>query len=70
MAKHKEIILKAATEKLLIMYMETPIRLLVDFSAGTFWDGREWVEIFKGQEGKKARLEYCISKTTSKMKEK
>ena len=45
--KDKEKILKAAREKQLGTYKETPIRLSADFSTENFQDRREWQEIYK-----------------------
>lgn len=67
MAKHKEIILKAATEKLLIVYMETPIRLSVDSSAETFWDRRVCVDIFKVQEEEEEEKEAALNTRSGKL---
>ena len=45
--KDKERILKAATEKQLVMQQGTPIRLSVDFSAETLQAKRDWHDTFK-----------------------
>ena len=52
-AKVKETILKATTEKQRINYKGTPIRLSPDFSTETLQARREWEDIFKILKGKK-----------------
>ena len=47
MVKYKEIILKAAREKQLVIYEGVPIRLSADFSKETLQTRRDWQEIFK-----------------------
>ena len=50
--KYKEKVLKAAREKQQITYKGIPIRLIVDLSAETLQDRREWQDIFKVMKGK------------------
>ena len=50
-AKHKERILKAASEKLQVTYKENPICLTADLSAETLQARREWQDIFKVMKG-------------------
>ena len=45
--------LKAATEKNILTYKETPITLSADFLAETLQIRREWVDIFKVLKEKK-----------------
>ena len=45
--KDKERILKAASEKQLVIYSGTPIRLSADFSTETLQARTDWHEIFK-----------------------
>ena len=58
--KDKERILKAASEKQLVIYSGTPIRLSADFSTETLQARRDWQEIFKVMKSKglKPRLLY------------
>ena len=51
--KHKERILKAATEKQQATYKRNPICLTADLSAETLQARREWQDIFKVLKGKK-----------------
>ena len=50
-SKHKERILKAATEKQQVTYKENPIHLTTDLSAEILQARREWHDIFKVLEG-------------------
>ena len=50
--KHKERILKAASEKQQVTYKGNPIRLTADLSAETLQARREWQDIFKILKGK------------------
>ena len=50
--KHKERILKAASEKQQVTYKGNPIRLTADLSAETLQARREWQDIFKVLKGK------------------
>ena len=52
MTKHKERILKAATEKQQVTYKGNPIHLAADLSAETLQPRREWQDIFKVLKGK------------------
>ena len=58
--KHKERILKAASEKQQVSYKVNPIHLTADLSAETLRARREWQDIFKVLKGKNlpARLLY------------
>ena len=58
--KHKERILKAASEKQQVTYKGNPIRLTADLSAETLQARREWQDIFKVLKGKnlQAKLMY------------
>jgi len=47
MTKHKERILKAATEKQQVTYKGNPIHLTANHSAEALQARREWQEIFK-----------------------
>ena len=49
--KHKEIILKVATEKQQVTYKENPICLTAGLSAETLQARREWQDIFKVWKG-------------------
>ena len=51
-AKHKERILKAASEKLQVTYKENPICLTADLSAEILQTRKEWQDIFKVLKGK------------------
>ena len=50
--KHKERILKAASEKQQVTYKGNPIHLTADLSAETLQARREWQDIFKVMKGK------------------
>ena len=50
--KHKERILKAASEKQQVTYKGNPICLTADLSAETLQTRREWQDIFKVLKGK------------------
>ena len=50
--KHKERILKAASEKQQVTYKGNPIHLTADLSAETLQARREWQDIFKVLKGK------------------
>ena len=52
--KHKERILKAASEKQQVTYKGNPIRLTADLSAEILQARREWQDIFKVLKGKKS----------------
>ena len=55
MTKHKETILKAATEKQQV-YKGNPICLTADLSAETLQERREWQDIFKVLKGEDLQL--------------
>ena len=58
--KHKEIILKVATEKQQVTYKGNPIHLTANLSAETLQARREWQDIFKVLKGKKIyNQDYC-----------
>ena len=50
--KHKERILKAASEKQQVTYKGNPIQLTADLSAETLQARKEWQDIFKALKGK------------------
>ena len=58
--KDKEIILKAAREKQLVIYEGVPIRLSADFSKETLQARRDWQEVFQvvKSKGLQPRLLY------------
>ena len=58
--KHKERILKAASEKQQVTYKGNPIRSTADLSAETLQARREWQDIFKVLKWKtlQPRLQY------------
>ena len=59
-AKDKEIIIKVAREKQLVIYKRAPIRLSGDFSKETLQVRRDWQEVFKVMKSKdlQPRLSY------------
>ena len=58
--KHKEIILKVATEKQQVTYKENPICLPADLSAENVQAKRKWQDIYKVLKGKKIyNQDYC-----------
>ena len=59
MAKVKERILKAASEKQSVSYKGVPIRLSADFSTEMLQARREWQNILKSRKGKICNLEYA-----------
>ena len=62
-------ILKAAREKQLAIYKETPDRLLVDLSAETLQARREWHYVFQVIKGKTYNQEYSTWQSfTQKLK--
>ena len=51
--KHKEKIIKAASEKQQVTYKGNPVHLTVNLSAETLQARKEWQDIFKVLKGKK-----------------
>ena len=58
--KHKERILKAATEKQQVTYKGIPICLTSDLSGETLQARREWQDIFKLLKGKKSTTKITL----------
>jgi len=58
----RQIILRTAREKGEVIYKETPIRILVDFSTETFQVRREWDDIFKilKESNHQLRIQYLV----------
>ena len=55
MTKIKERNLKETREKQVVIYEETPVRPLTDFSLETLQARREWHNIFQMMKGKKKK---------------
>jgi len=69
--KHKDQILKAATEKQQITYKGIPIRITAELSIETLQARREWQDILKVMKEKNLQLRYYTQQGShSNMKEK
>ena len=58
--KHKERILKAASEKQQVTYKGNPISLTADLSAETLQARREWQDMFKSTEKEKPTTKITV----------
>ena len=71
MTKHKERILKAATEKQQITHKGIPIRITADLLIETLQARREWQDILKVMKKNNLQPDYCTQEGShSNMKEK
>ena len=63
--KHKERILKAASEKQQVIHKGNPIQLTADLSAETLQARREWQDIFRVLKGKNLQSRLLYPERTS-----